>query len=139
MSQPPDFGNELSHPGKAANNVNGKAKANEKPNIPIIGAKLTPVVAAVNKTEPTIGPVQEKDTIAKAKAIKNMPNKPPLSALASTLLAQELGNIISKAPKNEAANTTNNKKNAKLNHTFVERALSASAPKIEVTASPKIT
>ncbi len=79
FSQPPDFGNEFNQPGKAANKAKGKAIANENPNIPIIGA-IPPLEAASTNKVPTIGPVQEKDTIAKAKAIKKIPIIPPLSA-----------------------------------------------------------
>ena len=86
-----------------------------------------------------MGPVQEKDTIAKAKAMNTIPRSPPLSACLSTLFAHELGNIISKAPKKEIAKNTNKAKKITLNQTFVESAFKASAPKIEVTASPKTT
>ena len=37
FNQPPDLGSEFNQPGKAANNAKGKAMANEKPNIPMIG------------------------------------------------------------------------------------------------------
>ena len=39
LSHPPDWGSELSHPGKAAKRANGKAMAMENPNIPIIGPR----------------------------------------------------------------------------------------------------
>ena len=39
FNQPPDLGIEFNHPGKAANSANGKAIANEKPNMPMIGPK----------------------------------------------------------------------------------------------------
>jgi len=42
-----------------------------------------------------IGPVQEKDTSAKVKAMKKIPIKPPLSAIRSDLLDHELGKVIS--------------------------------------------
>jgi len=88
---------------------------------------------------PTIGPVQENETIAKAKAMNKIPIIPPLSACLSTLFAHELGNIISKAPKNEVAKNTNKTKKITLNQTLVESAFKASAPKIAVTAKPKTT
>ena len=65
FNQPPDFGNEFNQPGNIANNIKGKAKANENPNIPTTGA-IPPLEAASTKSVPTIGPVHEKDTIAKA-------------------------------------------------------------------------
>ena len=54
-------------------------------------------------------------------------------------VAQEFGNIISKAPRNEVAKTINKMKNIILNHTLVDKAFNASAPKIQVTNNPKIT
>ena len=136
--QPPDLGNECNQPGKAANKAKGKAIANEKPNIPIIGA-IPPSEAACTNKVPTIGPVQEKDTIAKANAIKKIPIKPLRSAWASTLVLHELGKVISKAPKNEMANTTNIKKNMRLNQKLLAKAFKASAPKIAVIAEPNNT
>ncbi|GAL82774.1 hypothetical protein JCM19274_4088 [Algibacter lectus] len=109
--------------------------ANEKPNIPITGAN-PPFDAASTSKVPTIGPVQENDTMARANAIKKIPTSPPRSACESTLLAQEFGNIISKAPKKETAKTTNNIKKMILNQTLVASAFKASAPKIPVTAIP---
>ncbi|MND81661.1 hypothetical protein D3C80_734650 [compost metagenome] len=43
--------------------------------------------------------------------MKNIPSIPPLSAFSSALVAHELGKVISNAPKNEAAKTTNTTKN----------------------------
>ena len=138
FNQPPDFGSEFSHPGNIAKSIKGNANADENPNIPTIGA-IPPLEADSTKSVPTIGPVQEKDTIANAKAINNIPIIPPLSACLSTLFAHELGNIISKAPKNDEAKTTNKTKKMILNQTFVDSAFKASAPKIAVTARPKTT
>ena len=78
-SHPPDFGKEFNQPGNMANNINGKANANEKPNIPIIGA-IPPLEAASTKSVPTIGPVHENETIASANAINKIPIIPPRSA-----------------------------------------------------------
>jgi hypothetical protein len=47
--------------------------------------------------------------------------------------------MISKAPKNETANTTSNTKKSKLNQTFVDSAFNAEGPKIVVTIVPKRT
>ncbi|MNQ96142.1 hypothetical protein D3C85_1117340 [compost metagenome] len=79
LSHPPDLGSEFSQPGKAANKANGSAMARENPSIPIMGAN-PPLEAACTSKVPTIGPVHEKDTIARAKAIKKIPTSPPLSA-----------------------------------------------------------
>src|SRR5690606_33871672 len=138
FNQPPDLGREFIQPGKAANSPNGNANARENPNIPTKGA-IPPLDAASTKRVPTMGPVHEKDTIARAKAIKKMPMIPPRSACRSTLFAQEFGSIISKAPRKETAKTIKRRKNIKLNQTLVERALSASAPKNQVTTAPRKT
>src|SRR6218665_133454 len=138
LSQPPDFGSEFNQPGNIANNMKGKAKANENPNIPIIGP-ITPFEAASNNNVPTIGPVHENETIASAKAMNKIPTIPPRSACLSTLFAQEFGSMISKAPKNEAAKITNNRKKIKLNQTFVASEFNASAPKTHETIKPRNT
>ena len=41
---------------------------------------IPPFEADSTNKVPTIGPVQEKDTLAQANAIKNIPIIPPLSA-----------------------------------------------------------
>ena len=79
FNQPPDFGKEFIQPGNIANKAKGNAMANENPNIPTIGA-IPPFEADSTNSVPTIGPVQEKDTIANANAIKKIPITPPLSA-----------------------------------------------------------
>ncbi|MNT04426.1 hypothetical protein D3C72_1390020 [compost metagenome] len=86
-----------------------------------------------------MGPVQEKDTSERLNAIKKSPTRPPLSDLASILLTKELGNVISKAPKKDAAKTTNNRKNRKLNTPFVDKAFNASEPKAIVIIIPRAT
>lgn len=97
------------------------------------------LVAASTKSVPMIGPVQENDTNTRVNAMKKIPTYPPLSDFASILLTKELGNVISKAPKNDIAKIRSNKKNAKLNHTLVERECKAPAPNISVTPNPKAT
>ena len=79
FNQPPDLGKEFIQPGNIANNAKGNAMANENPNIPTIGA-IPPFEADSTNRVPTIGPVQEKETMANAKAIKKIPITPPLSA-----------------------------------------------------------
>ena len=122
-----------------ANNTNGMANAKEKPNIPTAGPKRSPFVAASTNKVPMIGPVQEKETTAKLADIKNKPIRPLLSELESILFTNELGKVISKAPKKEAANTTNNRKNRKLKIPLVDRAFNASAPKAMVINIPNAT
>src|SRR5690606_37674042 len=139
LSQPPDFGKEVNQPGKTANKPNGKAKARENTNLPQNGPNILPPLAACTKSVPMIGPVQENETNANVNAIKKMPINPPLSDFASILLTNELGNTISNAPRKEAAKTKSKAKNARLNHTLVDKECNAPAPKISVTPSPKPT
>ncbi len=61
------------------------------------------------------------------------------SALLSTAVLHLEGNVISNAPKKEAANTTSIRQKRILNTAFVESAFSALAPKISVMASPSVT
>lgn len=113
-----------------AKRVKGKAKAMAKPNIPIVGARILPDVDTSTNRKPIIGPVQEKETKARVKAIRKMLNKPVVdSALLSTALLHEEGNVISKAPKKLAANTSNIRQKKMLNTAFVDRAFRALAPK----------
>lgn len=130
----PDLGNELSHSGKAANKAKGSANAKENPSIPINGA-IPPLEAASTNKVPTIGPVQEKETTAKA--IKKIPVSPPRSACLSTLFTQELGSIISKAPRKKTAKTTRIIKKIRLNQMLVEKAFNTPTPKIQVTVPPR--
>src|SRR5690606_11056623 len=139
FSHPPDFGNDFNIEGNIANKTNGTANAQEKPNIPIAGPKRSPRVAASTSNVPMIGPVQEKETTAKLADIKNNPTNPLLSELASILLTKELGKVISKAPRNDAANTTNIKKKKKLKIPFVESSFNASGPKAMVINIPNAT
>ena len=100
---------------------------------------IPPCAAAATSAVPTIGPVHEKETIAKASAIKKIPIKPPRSACESTLVPHELGKVISKAPRNETAKITSKAKKMRLNQTFVDNAFSESAPNTEVTTVPSST
>ena len=61
-----------------------------KPNIPTVGARILPDVDTSTNRKPIIGPVQEKETKARVKAIRKMLNKPVVdSALLSTALLHE--------------------------------------------------
>ena len=87
-----------------------------------------------------MGPVQEKLTNASVNAIRKILISPVVcSALLSTAVVQLEGRVISNAPKNEMANTTNIRKKKILKMALVERAFSALAPKRSVTAKPKAT
>ena len=67
--QEPDFGADFNHEGNIAKMVNGRAKAKAKANMPMAGASQLPVVVVCTSNMPIIGPVQEKDTSTKVKAI----------------------------------------------------------------------
>ena len=83
-NQPPDLGKPFNHCGNNANKVNGKAKAIENPNMPMIGLTFrSPIegptsVAACTSNVPIIGPVQENETKASVNAMKKIPANPPL-------------------------------------------------------------
>src|SRR5690554_2349261 len=133
FSQPPDLGISLSHDGNTANIMNGMARATEKPSMPTAGPISAPSDTASTNRYPMIGPVQENETSARVKAIKNRPIKPPRLDFSSILLTKREGNVISNAPRKEMANTMIIRKNAKLNQALLAASLSADAPKTKVT------
>ena len=136
--QLPLFGTDFNHEGKSAKSVKGNAKARAKPNIPMAGPMRLPIEATSTRRNPMMGPVHEKLTSANVKAIRKMLSKPVVFvALLSTAFVQLLGNVISNPPKNEAANTSNNRKKKILNTAFVLIAFSALAPNNKVTSKPK--
>ena len=122
FNQPPDLGNEFNHLGNMANNVKGNAKASPKPPIPILNCiALASDAMVLPNNPPRIGPVQEKETIAKVSAIKNTPITPPiLLALLSIAALQDCGSVNSKYPKNENENTTNTIKKIMFSVTLVD-------------------
>ena len=96
FNQPPDFGKLFSQLGNNANNAKGKARAKPNPLIPAVSCIAPPsAVKDPASNDPKIGPVHEKDTIAKVAAIKKIPIIPPASEAESILLPQELGKVIS--------------------------------------------
>ncbi len=110
LSHPPDFGILLITEGNSANIVNGSANASPKPNMPTVGLSTSPDAASTRRT-PTIGPVQENDTITVVSPMKNAATIPPLSTLESAPVTHLFGSTISNAPKNEIAKVTNKAKN----------------------------
>ena len=116
------------------------ASAMANPSIPTAGASIDPLTEACTSKVPIIGPVQENETSTSVKAMKSMLRMPAVeSAFMSILVDQEAGRVISKAPKNEMANTTSKAKNIRLKRALVERLLRALAPKITVMRSPRPT
>ena len=92
------------------------------------------------KRKPIIGPVHENDTKTKVNAMRKMLNKPVVdSALLSTALLQDEGNVISNAPKKLAANTTNIRKKRILKMALVDNAFKALAPNTPVIIKPNNT
>src|SRR5210317_2513339 len=139
FNQPHEEGSEFNQPVKASKRAKGMAKANENPNIPIAGPSNDPFDPASTSRVPIIGPVHEKLTKLKVKAIKKIPSIPHLFEASSALFTQLEGKVISKAPKKLAAKTTNKAKNARLNHGLVAILFKLSAPKSSVTKSPNPT
>ena len=88
---------------------------------------------------PISGPVQENDTTASVAAMKNIPLSPFASDLESSLLTNELGKVISKAPKKEIPKTTSIKNIKILKNPSVEISFSALAPHTSVIITPKPT
>ena len=73
--QEPDLGADFSHEGNMAKRVNGRARARAKPNIPTAGASQLPDVVVSTRSMPMMGPVQEKETSTRVKAIRKMESK----------------------------------------------------------------
>ena len=126
--------------GNMANSMNGRASAVENPSIPIAGPQRLPIEAASTSKVPIIGPVHEKDTNVRVNAMKNMDSRPVVrSAVASILFDHDAGSFMSKAPKNEMANTTRRRKKMMLQVADVDSALSELAPKRPVISRPRAT
>ena len=84
----------MSNDGNMANNVNGNANANAKPNIPTAGLIQLPEVTVSTNSKPMIGAVQENDTNTRVNAMRKIEIKPvALEALVSTEFAQLSGNF----------------------------------------------
>ena len=87
-----------------------------------------------------MGPVHENDTNVSVNAMRKMLSKPLVfSDFWSILLLHDEGRVISKAPKNDAANTMSNSQKKMLNTALVESAFKALAPKSIVTTRPNTT
>ena len=115
FNQPPDFGIFPNNVGAKAKNINGKAKPNPNPSMAIESIVAPPSeFNEVPKTSPKAGPMHENETIINVSAMKNIPINPPLLEALSTLLENLDGSVISKAPKNDIANTVKIKKKNRL-------------------------
>ena len=103
------------------------AKAKPKENMPRTGFTNSPPAEEI-KMDPTIGPVQEKDTSTKVKAMKNTPPSPPFSAFASILLTKLEGRVSSNIPKKAKAKTTKMAKKNTLGTQWVANQFANSGP-----------
>ena len=83
-NQLPDLGNDFNKLGKRANKANGMPNPSPKPEN---AGMIRFTFFKFPRTNPKIGPVQEKDTIANVNAIKKIPIKLPASLLLSILVA----------------------------------------------------
>ena len=121
VSQPPDFGSEWSQLGNMAKMARGRASPNPNPAIPKVNCIGPPSdERAPTRRVPSIGPVQENETMARVRAIKKIPTKFPIPDLESAPLAILPGSVISKYPKKDIANTMNIAKNSRFSQTLVE-------------------
>ena len=137
---PPLLGARFSHEGKRAKRVKGRASASAKPNMPVSGANRLPLVLTSTSRNPMMGPVQEKLTRLRVKAMRKMLTRPVVvSDFLSTAFVQLLGSVISKPPRKLAANTSSMRKKKILKTALVLSALSALAPKSRVTSRPSAT
>jgi hypothetical protein len=127
FNQPPDLGMRFIIDGNNAKIVKGRAKANPKPSMPIVGLITSPLAASTRRA-PIIGPVHENETITVVSPIKNAASIPPLSTLESAPVTHLFGRTISNAPKNEMANTTNNAKKIIFGIQCVLKVLANPAP-----------
>src|SRR5882757_3585319 len=101
---PPDFGKDCSQFGKRANSAKGSPSARPKPAMAKVSCTAPPFCPrAPTSSVPRMGPVQEKLTIARVRAIKKIPPRLPIFDLESTELETLLGRVISKRPKKESA------------------------------------
>ena len=138
--QPPDLGACFSSEGNRANSAKGMASPMENPSMPNVGASMLPCVETATNRNPMIGPVHENETSTSVKAIRKMLSSPVVrSDCASIFVDHDEGSVSSKAPKKEAAKTTNNRAKKMLNHALVDRAFSALAPNNSVTSRPSTT
>ena len=75
-----------------ANNAKGSPSASPNPPIPAVSSHAAESLEIdPARSDPNIGPVQEKDTIANVRAMKNIPIIPPADSLLVDLSTQDVG------------------------------------------------
>ena len=126
--------------GKRAKSVKGSASAMAKPSMPIVGARMEPLVPTSTSRKPMMGPVHEKLTSVSVNAIRNMLSRPVVfSAFESTALLHDEGSVSSKPPRKLSPKSTSSRKKNMLKMALVLMAFSALAPKNRVTSMPRPT
>src|ERR1700744_5830956 len=119
--QPPERGRDCSQLGKRAKRAKGRPSANPNPAMATVSWTAPPFCPrAPTSSVPRMGPVQEKETMARVRAMKKIPPRLPMLDFESTELEMLLGSVISNRPKKERANTRNITAKATLSQTFVE-------------------
>src|SRR5688572_26074121 len=108
-----------------ANKAKGNPSAIPKPAAPAVNGQA-PWSATPTSKVPSIGPVQENDTIARVVAMKKIPPRSPRPDLESILLARPGGRPISNKPKKDKAKTIKMAKNIRFSQTLVEILLKIS-------------
>lgn len=121
---PPHRGMRCNQLGNIANNANGKASAKPNPPMPAVNCHA-PLFEDKEPTskDPSIGPVQEKESITIANAMKNIPPNDCIPLLLSVMLAANDGRFVSKRPKNDKAKRRNTAKKKMFSHAFFEMVL----------------
>ena len=94
FNQPPLLGMLFRKPGKAAKRAKGKPRATPNPAIPAVNGQAPPATDSTNKL-PKMGPVQEKLTKARVRAMKKMPATPPVPSASLARLLQLCGRVSS--------------------------------------------
>src|ERR1700694_1411281 len=131
--QPPDLGRDCSQFGNRANSTKGRPSPSPKPAMQAVSCQAPcwlPIEPKISV--PRMPLVQEKETMTKVAAIKNIPRKSPRPERASTFEAKPPGREISKYPKNEMAKTMNTTKKQRFSGTFVEILLRISGGRFRI-------
>jgi len=96
FSHPPELGKDFKKFGNIAKRVNGRPSAKPNPAIPDVNCQAPPVEDKEPASkDPSIGPVQEKDTIERVSAMKNTPKIPPKPSPLVEKLVHHAGKVSS--------------------------------------------
>ena len=107
--------------GAGGSAVVTRPSARPKPDMAMVSWRAPPCwPRAPTRRVPRIGPVQEKETMARVSAIKKIPPRLLILDLLSTELVILLGSVISNRPKNDSAKTRNTTAKVIFNQILVE-------------------